>query len=135
MNLYCGVTFLCCGPFLTENTIINLHLQSRASQREDQSGHYPGYLGLLDFYFMTREPNLQLRSFYTPLHLSLSIAEMSQQQFKNVVVYKSDRFKGFFLGAHILRKAQAKFQLQIKSLFSSSMCVCVCGRWLEACFE
>lgn len=82
MNLYCGVTFLCCGPFLTENTVINLHLQSRASQREDQSGHYPGYLGLLDFYFMTREPNLQLQSFYTPLHLSLSIAEMSQQQFK-----------------------------------------------------
>lgn len=82
MNLYCGVTFLCYSPFLTENTVINLHFQSRASQREDQSAHYPGYLGLLDLYFMTREPNLQLQSCYTPLHLSLSIAKMLERQFE-----------------------------------------------------
>lgn len=82
MNLYCGVTFLCCSPFLTENTVINLHLQSRASQREDQSGHYSRYLSLLGLYFMTREPNLQLQSFYTPVHLSRSIAEISQRQFE-----------------------------------------------------
>lgn len=60
----------------------NLHLQYRASQREDQSGHYPRYSGLLDLYFMTREPNLQLQSFYTPLHLSLSIVEMSRRHFE-----------------------------------------------------
>lgn len=104
MNLYCGVTLLCCSPFLTENTVINLHFQSWASQREDQCGHYLGYLRLLDLCFMTKEPNLQLQSFNTPLHMSLSIAKVLQQQFKRVVGYTSDWFKGFFLGASIPRK-------------------------------
>lgn len=100
MNLYCGVTFLRCSPFLTENTVINLHLQSLASQREDQSGYYPGYSGLLDLNFMTREANLQLQSFYTPLHLSLSIAKMLQRWLKlwQVIQYGHSDWWGLFLG-------------------------------------
>lgn len=66
MNLYGGVTFHCCSPFLTEDTVIKLHLQSWASQREDQYSHYPGYSGLLDLKLMMREPNLKMQSPDTP---------------------------------------------------------------------